>query len=159
MEAVKMISSITKNKNITSLSDINLDLLYDLKGKIPIKLLRRARHVITENNRVLLSKKYLLNNDIEKLGVMLFESHQSLKCDYSVSTEKLDFLIDEIAKVEGVYGARLMGAGFGGSIISIIEKKKTSYISEFLSEKYYEKFRIKPGFFVCQSSDGTKRIF
>jgi len=157
-EAVEMISSMAKNKKIYSLSDINLDLLYKLKEKLADKLFKRARHVITENNRVLLSKGYLIKGDIEKLGLMLIESHNSLKCDYEVSTKKLDFLVDEITKVRGVYGARLMGAGFGGSIISIIKGDKVNGIIDMISKKFFNKFAVTPNFIECLSSDGTERV-
>ncbi len=157
-EAVEMISSMIKNKKIYSLSDINLNLLYKLKEKLADKLFKRARHVITENNRVLFSKGYLIKSDIEKLGLMLLESHNSLKCDYEVSTEKLDFLVDEITKARGVYGARLMGAGFGGSIISIIKGDKVNGVIDMISKKFFKKFAVTPNFIECLPSDGTKRV-
>ena len=157
-QAVEMISSMAKNKKIYSLSDINLDLLYKLKEKLADKLFKRARHVVTENNRVLLSKGYLIKGDIEKLGLMLIESHNSLKCDYEVSTKKLDFLVDEITKARGVYGARLMGAGFGGSIISIIKGDKVNGIIDMISKKFFNKFAVTPNFIECLPSDGTKRV-
>jgi galactokinase len=156
--AVKIISSITKDKNIKSLSDVNLDLLYELKDKLPQKLFKRARHVITENKRVLLSKEILRKGDIKKLGSILLESHNSLKYDYEVSTEKLDFLVDEITKIKGAYGARLMGAGFGGSIISIVGKDKVDNIVKIIGEKFLKKFAEIPEFIECLPSDGTKRV-
>ena len=92
-DAVKKIQDITKNKKIKSLSDVNIDLLLGLKNKLPIKLFKRAKHIVTENERVLKSKEYLKRGDIKSLGATLFESHQSLKKDYKVSTDKLDFLV------------------------------------------------------------------
>lgn len=156
--AVKIISSITKDKNIKSLSDVNLDLLYKLKDKLPQKLFKRARHVITENKRALLSKEILRKGDIKKLGLILLESHNSLKYDYEVSTGKLDFLVDEITKIKGVHGARLMGAGFGGSIISIVGKDKVDDIVKIIDEKFLKKFAECPEFIECLPSDGTKRV-
>lgn len=157
-EAVKIISSIAKNKNIYSLSDIDLDLLCRLKERLSDKLFKRARHVITENRRVLLSKGYLIKGNIEKLGLILLESHNSLKYDYEVSTEKLDFLVDEIAKIKGVYGARLMGAGFGGSVISIVKKDKIDSIVDIIGSNFFKKFAVTPNFIECLPSNGTKRV-
>jgi len=156
--AVKIISSITKDSRIKSLSDVSLDLLYRLEEKLPEKLFRRARHVVTENNRVLLLKESLLKGDIKKLGLILLKSHNSLKYDYEVSTERLDFLVDEVTKLKWVYGARLMGAGFGGSVISIVKKDKVSDIIEIMSKKFLEKFAEAPKFIECLPSDGTKRV-
>lgn len=157
-EAVKIISSIAKNKNIYSLSDIDLDLLCRLKEKLSDRLFKRARHVITENKRVLLSRGYLIKGNIEKLGLILLESHNSLKYDYEVSTEKLDFLIDEIAMIKGVHGARLMGAGFGGSVISIVKKDKIDSIVDIIGSNFFKKFAVTPNFIECLPSDGTKRV-
>lgn len=157
-EAVQLICGIVKNKNINSLSDVNLDMLYKLENKMPEKLLKRAKHVVTENNRVLLSKEYLLKGDIEKLGKVLFESHDSLRYDYEVSTEKLDYLVDEMHKTRGVFGGRLMGAGFGGSIISIVKKSEVEGITGTVGEKFLKKFNISPDFIDCLFSDGTKRL-
>ena len=157
-DAVRLISKIVKNKNIKSLSDIGLDSLDELEDKIPEKLFKRVKHVVTENNRVLLSKEYLLKDDIEKLGQVLFESHKSLRYDYEVSTEKLDYLVDEMSKIKGVYGGRLMGAGFGGSVISIVKKSKIGIINDIIGGKFLKKFNVSPDFIECLFSDGTRRV-
>lgn len=157
-EAVRLISGIIKDKNIRSLSDIGLDLLYKLENKMTARLYKRVKHVVTENNRVLLSKEYLLKGDIEKLGQVLFESHDSLRYDYEVSTDKLDYLVYEMRKIKGVYGGRLMGAGFGGSIISIVKKSAIDSITNIIGKKFLKKFNISPDFINCLFSDGTKRF-
>jgi len=157
-EAVRLILGIIKDKSINTLSDVNLDLLYKLKNKIPKKLYERVKHVVTENNRVLLSKEYLLKGDIEKLGKILFEAHDSLRYDYEVSTEKLDYLVRELSKLNGVHGARSMGAGFGGSVISIVEKSEVSGIKSIIGKGFLEKFNDAPDFIECLTSDGTQRV-
>ncbi|MBU4313338.1 MAG: galactokinase [Actinobacteria bacterium] len=157
-DAVQLISKIVKNKNIKSLSDIGLDSLDELEDKISEKLFRRVKHVVTENNRVLLSKEYLLKGDIEKLGQVLFESHNSLRYDYEVSTEKLNYIVDEMSKIKEVYGGRLMGAGFGGSVISIIKKSKIDSITDIIGGKFLKKFNVSPDFIECLFSDGTRRV-
>jgi len=157
-DAVKLISRIVKNKNIRSLSDVSLDLLYKLENKMNEKLFRRAKHVVTENKRVLLAKEYLLKGDVEKIGQLLFESHKSLRYDYEVSTEKLDYLVDEMSKIKGVYGGRLMGAGFGGSVISLVKKGEIDSITDIISDKYLKKFNISPEFIECSFSDGTRKV-
>ncbi len=157
-QAVRLISDIVKEKNIMSLSDIGLDLLDRLENKMPQKLFKRVEHVVTENNRVLLAKQYLLKNNIEKLGQILYESHNSLKYNYEVSTEKLDCLVDQLSKIEGVYGGRLMGAGFGGSVISIVKKDKIDKITGIIRNKFIERFSIAPDFIECLFSDGTRRV-
>jgi len=157
-DAVRLIAGIVKNKNIKSLSDISLNLLYELEDKMDEKLFKRAKHFVTENNRVLLSKEYLLKGDIEKLGRVLFESHNSLRYDYEVSTEKLDYLVDEMSKIKGIYGGRLMGAGFGGSAISIVKKSEIDSITDIMGDKFLKKFNVSPEFIECSFSDGARRV-
>lgn len=157
-EAARLASRIIKGKNIMSLSDISPEMLDELKNKIPEKLFKRVNHVVTENNRVLLAKSYLLKGDIKKLGQILFESHKSLKHNYEVSTERLDYIVNRLSKIKGVYGARLMGAGFGGSVISIVNKDKTGNIIDIIRREFLEEFNGAPDFIKCTFSDGTKRI-
>jgi len=157
-DALKLIIELLKNKTIKSLSDIKLEMLESLKGKLPKKLYKRTRHVITENNRVRQTGEYLKKGNIEALGKILVDSHKSLKEDYKVSTEKLDFLVEKTIDIKGVYGSRLMGAGFGGSVLSIINKNNSSEIIETISSQYYKKYDIFPNFIICKSSDGTKRV-
>lgn len=156
--ATKIIASLVKNRDISSLADIDLNLLYKSKGNLPEKLFRRAKHVINENNRVLLSKDCLLRGDIKKLGLILLESHNSLRYDYEVSTEKLNFLVDEVAKIRGVHGARLMGAGFGGSVISIVNRNRINDIIDILGKKFFKNFGIIPNFIEALTSEGTRRV-
>jgi galactokinase len=157
-EAVKIISSMIKGKKITSLSDVKPEMLGRLEGWIPEKLFKRARHVITENNRVLRAKENILKGDIKKLGQILFESHNSLKIDYEVSTKRLDYLVNKLGKIKGVYGARLMGAGFGGSVISIVSKDKTDDITGITGKGFSKEFGVVPDFIECKLSDGTGRV-
>jgi galactokinase len=158
-EALEKIINITKNKKLESLSGIDIELLNAVKQNLPPILYKRVKHVVTENERVKKVKKFLKHNDFKSLGLALMESHESLKNDYEVSTERLDFIVDNMIGLNGVYGARMMGAGFGGTVISIIKQGKIDEVMGSLTEKYYERFKIKPNFISCSSSDGTKRIF
>jgi galactokinase len=82
-------------------------------------LRRRARHVVTENQRVLDFAEHLRHGSFREAGELMFESHRSLRDDFSVSTPALDDLVARLAKTRGVYGARLTGAGFGGSVVAL----------------------------------------
>ena len=157
-DAVRLMSSMIKDRNINSLSDISLELLFEVKDRLPGKIFKRARHVVTENKRVLLAKECLLKSDIGKLGHILYESHESLKNDYEVSTDKLDYLVRELSKINGVYGARLMGAGFGGSVISIVKKEIVNEIIDKVGTGFLKTFNDNPDFIGCLPSDGTMRV-
>lgn len=82
---------------------------------------RRARHVVTENERVRLAAEALVAGDVAAVGELMVESHRSLRDDFEVSTPTLDALVDRLAVAPGVYGARLTGAGFGGCVVALAE--------------------------------------
>jgi galactokinase len=83
-------------------------------------LRRRARHVITENGRVDDFAQAIQSGDLTGAGLMMIESHKSLRDDFEVSTRQIDGLVDHLVGVPGVYGARLTGAGFGGCVVALV---------------------------------------
>ena len=157
-EAVEMFVKFSGNKDLKNLSEIDLNLLNQFEDKIPEKLYRRAKHVITENIRVLEAREALIKGNFQKIGNLLNESHKSLRDDYEVSTERLNYLVDEVNKIDGVLGARLIGAGFGGNIISIVKNTELDKIKNVIGEKYVNKFNDAADFICCKSSDGAKKI-
>ncbi len=96
-------------------------------AKLPTLLERRARHVIREIPRVQLAANALRREDLELFGLFMAQSHQSLRDDFAVSTPGLDAIVDEaraVGTAGGVFGARLTGAGFGGSAIVLVDAAK-----------------------------------
>ncbi len=89
------------------------------KSEMPEKIRARARHVVSENNRVLAAVKALESRDYHRLGLLFYESQNSMRDDFEISTPEIDLLISMIAADENVYGCRLTGAGFGGSVVAL----------------------------------------
>ncbi|KUK15636.1 galactokinase [Petrotoga olearia] len=118
--------------------------------------LKRARHVITENQRVIQASKLLKNNDIEGFGALLIQSHNSLKNDYEVTGFELDTIVDEALKIKGCVGARMTGAGFGGCAIALVEKSQAKAFKEQVFKNYYEKTKIEPSLYETTIEDGVK---
>jgi len=119
---------------------------------------KRAKHVITENGRTLDAIKALENNDIELLGILMNESHDSLCRDYEVTGAELDTLVYEGRKLPGVVGTRMTGAGFGGCTVSIVE---ADHVDEFISrlgEIYTAKTGLTADFYLPGIGDGARRI-
>jgi galactokinase len=125
-----------------------LDMLKTQKDQMDLVLYRRARHVISENERVQKAKQALRNDDFLSLGQLLFQSHVSLRDDYEVSCPELDLLYEFGLEFSGCLGSRLTGAGFGGSGIALVKKKDADvFISEILDlaqKKGYRKPRVFP---------------
>jgi galactokinase len=89
------------------------------------RLRRRARHVVTENARVAAAADALRDADLERLGVLMQQSHRSLRDDFEVSTPRLDALVSRLNATPGVFGARLTGAGFGGCVVAAVKPGTT----------------------------------
>jgi galactokinase len=120
-----------RNPSIRSLRGASLTDIVEAIGDMPEVVYRRCRHVITENERVLSAFAALETNYAQKLGALMFESHESLRVDYEVSCPELDALV-KIARETGyVLGARLTGAGFGGCTINLLPKHN---LAEFMGE-------------------------
>lgn len=143
---------------IKTLRDMSVSELEIIENILPPDLFPKAKHIITEIQRVFDAVDALKRKDLRQFGTLLNESHASLSQDYEVSCEELDFLATKAQKLPQVLGARMMGGGFGGATLNLV---KTEYLEEFQSEianSYFEKFKIYPDFIPVKIGDGTKVI-
>lgn len=118
----------------------------------------RARHCITENERVLKASVALNAGDLVRLGKLLNESHKSLKENYEVTGIELDTLAETAQKQKGCLGARMTGAGFGGCAIALVHKDEVDNFIENVQMEYTKAVGYKAGFFVCETGDGVERV-
>ena len=121
-------------------------------------LLKRAKHCVYENQRVLDAVEALKAGDLAKLGKLLNESHKSLDEDYEVTGIELNTLATASQKQEGCLGARMTGAGFGGCAIALVHKDKVDTFIENVQKEYTEKIGYAAGFFSCESGNGVARF-
>ena len=119
---------------------------------------KRARHCISENQRVIDAAETLKAGNLKQLGLLLNASHKSLKEDYEVTGIELDTLAETSQKQEGCLGARMTGAGFGGCAIALVHKDKLDTFIENVQTTYEKAIGYKAGFFVCESGDGVTKI-
>lgn len=118
--------------------------------------LKRARHAVWENQRTMQAQAALEEGDLEKFGRLVNASHVSLEHDYEVTGIELDTLAHTAWKQEGVLGARMTGAGFGGCGIAIVDKDKVEAFKENVDKVYTEKIGYAPAFYIAEIADGTK---
>jgi galactokinase len=118
---------------------------------------RRARHVVTENARVLAFAEALRIGDDAALGPLMLASHASLRDDFEVSTPELDVLVDALVEA-GALGARLTGAGFGGCVVGLVERTRAGQVLGDAVERYREATGLDPFAFVARSVDGGGRL-
>lgn len=136
-----------------------VDVPEELALEIPEENIRkRALHVIRENQRVKEIVSILKQNTLElqKIGNLLYESHESLKNLYEVSCKELDLIIEESRKIEGVIGARMTGAGFGGCAIAIVKKEYYENYEKKLYSVYKQNTNLELEIFKTKISDGVK---
>lgn len=118
-------------------------------------LMRRARHVVTENERTLEAVKVLEAGGIERFGELMNASHVSLRDDYEVSCKELDTLVELAWKQPGTLGARMTGAGFGGCTVNLVRAEQAKTFATAVAEGYQAALGLKAETYVCQASDGA----
>ena len=125
--------------------------------KVPFDevLLRRARHVVTENQRVLAATEALKTANWSTLGELLFESHHSLRDDYEVSCEELDVLVELAQAQDDVFGARMTGGGFGGCIVALVDREALSSVATSISQGYVQRVGLSPQCYRVKPASGA----
>jgi galactokinase len=121
---------------VNSLRDVTPENLLENWQRMPPLIAKRARHVVTENQRVLDSVEFLERGDIAGFGDLMYDSHLSLKDDYDVSCRELNVLVDATLELDYVAGARMTGAGFGGCTVNLVEKGYLDEFTEYVTSKY-----------------------
>ncbi|MFB3902080.1 MAG: galactokinase [Acidobacteriota bacterium] len=141
--------------DVKALRDVSVERLDERKDRMPELWYRRARHVVTENQRVLSAVDLLKAGDIQQFGRLMYESHASLRDDYEVSCSELDILVELAAEQKGTIGARMTGAGFGGCTVNLVASEAVSDFQAAVGEKYRARTGLKPMIYVCSASDGV----
>ena len=144
---------------IGSLREASLADLAAAEGSMDTTVWRRARHVISENARVLQAATCLGARDWERLGRLLDASHASLRDDFEVSCRELDVVVDiarGIGRAGGLYGARMTGGGFGGCVVALIETVHQREIIAIIERAYAAQTRIRPAFLGSRAAAGAQ---
>lgn len=140
---------------IRALRDVTSAALEDCKNCLPQSVYRRCRHVISENERVNAAAKALRMHDMEKFGLLMYESHFSLRNDYEVSCKELDLMVTIAKKMPGVYGARMTGGGFGGCTVNLVQAHAVDEFIATVKREYVLASAITPEVYVCIAAQGA----
>lgn len=158
-ECAMALDALRTVRPMIDLSDITMQEFDEIGDVITDPVIyRRARHVISENNRVLLAVSALKRGDLATLGQLMNDSHESLRHDYQVTGAELDTIVNAARKVKGVLGARMTGAGFGGCAIAIAEKRYTEAVINKVGPAYEHEIGLKPIFYVASVGDGAGKL-
>ncbi|MBI9037789.1 MAG: galactokinase [Bacteroidales bacterium] len=158
-ECTKAVKYLNNRLNIKNLSELSIKEFIDNRGSIPDEIImKRAKHVVSENDRVISAVEALKKNDLITFGKLMNASHDSLKIDYEVTGNELDTLIDEARKIDGVIGARMTGAGFGGCTVNLLKTDCLENFQETVGKNYYEKTGLKADFYFPEIDDGVRQL-
>ncbi|HKS08293.1 MAG TPA: galactokinase [Pyrinomonadaceae bacterium] len=143
---------------ITALRDVTTEQLEQFGRDLPEVVYRRCRHVIAENARVLAAAEALEQHDLYTFGELMGASHRSLRDDYEVSSSELDLMVALANRVEGVYGARMTGGGFGGCTVNLVDAGNVEQFKQSVPRDYERITGLKPEIYVSEPSDGAEEL-
>jgi galactokinase len=141
--------------SIKALRDVTVRQVKSVQEDLDDVTFRRCRHVVTENERCLKFAQLLKAGDYAGAGKLMLASHASLRDDYEVSVKELDFLVDTAEKLEGVYGSRMTGGGFGGCTVSLVKPAAVDAFMTDIGRIFKDKFGVDPVRFATKATDGT----
>lgn len=120
---------------------------------------KRAKHVISENNRVLEAVEALKAGDMQKLGVLMADSHDSMRDDFEITIPEIDYLVELAQVAIGKNGgARMTGGGFGGCIVCLVPNEKVDDLRKLIADNYQKQTGIQETFYVCTANDGVHLV-
>lgn len=158
-ECEKAVEYLQKTEKIEQLGDLSWERFLEIQDQIPDPVVKkRARHVVSENQRVIDALQALKNDDLTAFGKLMNQSHDSLRDDYEVTGKELDTLVNEALKIDGVLGSRMTGAGFGGCTVSLVREDKVEDFTGRVGKNYEQKTGLAPDFYIADISDGAKRV-
>jgi galactokinase len=141
--------------DIKALRDVSSEELNQNEALLSDTVLRRARHVVSEDERVLRGVEALERGELAVFGRLMNESHDSLRNDYEVSSPELDTIVDAARTVPGVLGSRMTGAGFGGCTVSLVESDAVPEFERVVGARYRAAFSVEPSLYICTAEDGA----
>ena len=140
---------------VPALRDATLGALAEAEGRMDETAFRRARHVVTENARVLDALGAMQDGDASRLGALMTASHASLRDDYEVSSPALDAFVEAALEHPACWGARMTGAGFGGCAVALVDADQAGAFAAAVAETYRQRTGHEPATLVARASDGA----
>lgn len=155
-EGVEIIKK--SHPDVRHLRDVSVDMIQKCKDKMDPTIYRRCKYVVEENDRVLSACTELEQGNLKAFGVYMNRTHKGLSRDYEVSCAELDYLVELVKDNPYIYGSRMMGGGFGGCTINLIEKNHVEQIRQTVTEKYKHQFKSDLKTYITTISSGTNVI-
>lgn len=145
---------------VKALRDLSVEQFYARANELEMldpMAAKRARHVVTENQRVLDAVKALNDGDLVRLGELMRQSHDSMRDDFEITVPQIDYLVELAQLAIGKNGgARMTGGGFGGCIVALAPKDKVDSIRKIIADNYHKQTGLAEDFYVCTASQGVQ---
>jgi galactokinase len=143
---------------IKALRDATIDDLERWGSEMPPNVLRRCRHVITEDNRVLAAVEAFRAGDLNRFGELMREAHISFRDDFEASCKEIDILVELATKQPGCYGARLTGGGFGGCTVNLVGADQAENFTRAMRDGYKQATGIDSDIYISRASAGARQL-
>ena len=156
-QALEIINKLV-GENYLNLSNASLNELSLAKNKLSKENYNRALFVLRENKRAIKAAELLEKNDLMQFGELMYASHYGLKNNYEVSCKELDYLVEATREYKDILGARMMGGGFGGCTINLINKNFTKKFIKIITQQYKLNFKLDLGVIIAKPQEGLKII-
>lgn len=159
MECERAVADLQKTVAIEKLGELSQNDFEACQSAIEDPVcIRRARHVVTENERTIQAVEALESNDLDTFGQLMNDSHRSLRDDYEVTGDELDALVEAAWETEGVLGSRMTGAGFGGCTISLVRTDDVDNFIKKVGRSYRQQIGYPADFYICKIGGGPVKL-
>lgn len=155
-EGVKILKKI--DPAIMALRDASPEQVYAAKTLMPENVFQRCKYMVEEITRVEEACRAMENSNLNRLGELLYATHNGLQHEFKISCEELDFLVDFTRNKEAILGARMMGGGFGGCSINLVEEGYVEDFKKEVSKAYKERFGVVPSIYLVKTAEGSSEI-
>jgi galactokinase len=141
---------------LVHLADLSTDDLPTVAARLPAELAQRVRHVVTETFRTRMAADALARGDLRQVGWLLVEGHESLRTDYQSTVPEADAIV-ELAMEQGAHGARLTGAGWGGSVVVLAPEERSARVVAEVARGFRERFGREPAVWSTRAASAVRR--
>jgi galactokinase len=143
---------------IRALRDVSVEMLEEHADDLPATIRKRCTHVIHENQRTLNAARALTDGDLDLMGKLMRESHESLRDLYEVSCRELDVMVEAAQGLPGFCGGRMTGGGFGGCTVNLIREENAEDFAKRIKERYRQSTGIDAQVYLCSAEDGAQAL-
>ena len=141
---------------VDTLRDVEMSQFAAVEAELDPVVAKRVRHVLTENARTLAAADALAAGDLAKMGVLMAESHASMRDDFEITVPPIDTLVNIVKQAIGTAGGvRMTGGGFGGCVVALVPTDRVEGVRAAVESQYQQQTGLKETFYVCHASEGT----